>query len=111
MYDYNNPSERARSRIQGYARISRNLIVPRLVQLPPPPPPSPIIKDVFIGYQFNGNGSIFEPFDVSVKSFGGSVFDNPKPFGVSGSVFDNPNIFDSTTIFPLTFPFDLDGSI
>ena len=51
MYDYNNPSERAKSRVHGYIRRTKNgIILPKLVQSPPPPPPSPVINDVFMGY-------------------------------------------------------------
>lgn len=51
VYDYNNPSERARARVQGYTRLTKcGKILPKLIQLPPPPPPSPIIHDVFMGY-------------------------------------------------------------
>lgn len=56
VYDYNNAGDRARSRMTNY--IGRGVfknkvrVNPKItLSPPPPPPPSPIIKDVFLGYQ------------------------------------------------------------
>jgi hypothetical protein len=56
VYDYNNAGDRARSRMTNY--IGRDLfknkvrVNPKITFSPPPtPPPTPIIKDVFLGYQ------------------------------------------------------------
>lgn len=85
VFDYNVASERAKARGRHYLKVKNGKIVmPRLIQLPPVPPPSPIIRDVFMGFEpkpyFNDElNTMFEQFYSEVNSIY-EEFDNQVKF-------------------------------
>jgi hypothetical protein len=118
VFDYNIASERAKSRGRNYLKVKNGKIVmPRFIQLPPAPPPSPIIRDVFMGFEPTPFSSwepkpfqslfgqpyvpisepkpfesIFEDFQKNVKS----IFEQP-------SMFEQPLFGQSSDMFSFNF--------
>jgi hypothetical protein len=92
VYDYNNAGDRARSRMTNY--IGRGVfknkvrVNPKITFPPPPPPSSPIIRDVFMGYQFVNPDVIFGVVEPSFEN----IFEIPKApnsiFGNSDGMFE-----------------------